>query len=63
MAQMSPLCQRMIEDLKIRNLSPAPHRSHVHHVVKLGRFFRRSPDELGCEEVRILQRASNKSAI
>ncbi|MBV9509880.1 MAG: site-specific integrase [Caulobacteraceae bacterium] len=55
MAEMSPLRQRMIEDLKIRNLSPATQRSYVHHVAKFSRYFRRSPDELGCEEVRAYQ--------
>ena len=55
MAQMSPLRQRMIEDLQIRNLSPATQRSYVHHVAKFSRYFGRSPDELGLEEVRIYQ--------
>lgn len=34
MAQISPLRQRMIEDLTIRNLSPETQRSYVHHVAK-----------------------------
>ena len=55
MAQMSPLRQRMIEDLTIRNLSPATQRSYVHHVEKFSRFFGRSPDRLGYEEVRAYQ--------
>ena len=37
MVEMSPLRQRMIEDLTIRNLSPAPQRSYVHHVAKFSR--------------------------
>jgi integrase/recombinase XerD len=55
MAAMSPLRQRMIEDLTIRNLSPATQRSYVHAVSKFSRFFHRSPDRLGCEEVRAYQ--------
>ena len=55
MAQMSPLRQRMIEDLTIRNLSPATQQSYIHAVSKFSRFFRRSPDQLGCEEVRAYQ--------
>jgi integrase/recombinase XerD len=55
MAQMSPLRQRMIEDLTIRNLSPATQQSYLHAVSKFSQFFRRSPDHLGCEEVRAYQ--------
>lgn len=55
MAQISPLRQRMIEDLTIRNLSRETQRSYVHHVAKFSRFFGRSPDQLGYEEVRAYQ--------
>jgi integrase/recombinase XerD len=55
MTQMSPLRQRMIEDLTIRNLSPETQRSYVHHVAKFSRFFGRSPEKLGYEEVRAYQ--------
>jgi len=55
MDQISPLRQRMIEDLRIRNLSPETQRSYVHHVAKFSRFFGRSPDQLGYEEVRAYQ--------
>jgi integrase-like protein len=52
MTEMSPLRRRMIEDMTVRNLSPATQRSYVHAVAKLGRFFGRSPDKLGLEDVR-----------
>ena len=55
MAHMSPLRLRMIEDLAIRNLSPATQRSYVHQVAKFSQFFGRSPDRLGYEEVRAYQ--------
>ena len=42
MAEISPLRRRMIEDMTVRNLSPATQRSHVHAVAKFGRFFGRS---------------------
>ena len=32
MAEMSPLRRRMIEDMTIRNLSPATQRSYLHAV-------------------------------
>jgi site-specific recombinase XerD len=55
MAEMSPLRRRMIEDMTVRNLSPATQRSYVHAVSKLSRHFGRSPDRLGPEEVRAFQ--------
>ena len=55
MTEMSPLRRRMIEDMTVRNLSPATQRSYVHAVARFGRFFSRSPDRLGLEEVRTFQ--------
>ena len=55
MTEMSPLRRRMIEDMTVRNLSPATQRSYVHAVAKFGRFFGRSPERLGLEEVRTFQ--------
>jgi integrase/recombinase XerD len=50
-----PLRRRMIEDMTVRNLSPATQRSYVHAVAKFGRFFGRSPDRLDLEDVRTFQ--------
>lgn len=55
MADVSPLRRRMIEDMTIRNLSPATQRSYVHAVAKFSRFFGRSPDRLGLDDVRGFQ--------
>ena len=55
MAELSPLRRRMIEDMTIRNLSPATQRSYVHAVAKFSRHFGRSPDRLGLEDVRAFQ--------
>lgn len=55
MAEKSPLRRRMIEDMTVRNLSPATQRSYVHAVAKFGRFFGRSPDQLDFEDVRAFQ--------
>src|SRR6202163_3044562 len=55
MAEMSPLRRRMIEDMTVRNLSPATQRSYVHAVSKFSRYFGRSPDLLGLEDVRAFQ--------
>jgi len=55
MAEMSPLRCRMIEDMTIRNLSPATQQSYVHAVSKFSRYFGHSPDRLGLEDVRAYQ--------
>ena len=55
MAEMSPLRRRMIEDMTVRNLSPATQRSYVHAVTKFSRHFGCSPDRLDLEEVRAFQ--------
>jgi integrase/recombinase XerD len=55
MAEMSPLRRRMIEDMTVRNLSPATQRSYIHAVSKFARHFGRSPDRLGLEDVRAFQ--------
>lgn len=53
MAEMSPLRRRMIEDMTIRNLSPATQQSYA--VSKFSQYFGRSPDRLGLEDVRAYQ--------
>ncbi len=55
MAEMSPLRRRMIEDMTVRNLSPATQRSYVHAVAKFSRYFGYSPDRLDLEDVRAFQ--------
>lgn len=55
MATTSPLRRRMIEDMTVRNLSPATQRSYLSAVSKFSRHFGRSPDSLGLEEVHAFQ--------
>jgi Phage integrase, N-terminal SAM-like domain len=50
MAEISPLRRRMIDDMTVRNLSPATQRSYVNAVSKFSRYFGRSPDRLGLED-------------
>ena len=52
---VSPLRRRMIDDMRLRNLSPATQRSYLHAVTKFSRYFGRSPDRLGLEDVRAFQ--------
>ena len=55
MAEMTLLRRRMLEDMKVRNLSPATQRCHVHAVAKFAEHFNRSPDRLGLAEIRAYQ--------
>ena len=55
MAEISPLRRRMIEDMTVRNLSPATQQSYIHAVAKFSQSFGRSPDRLGLEDVRAFQ--------
>ena len=43
MATMNPLCQRMIEDMTLRNLSQATQQSYLYAVEKFSRHFRFIP--------------------
>ena len=52
---MSPLRERMIQDLKIRNRSDRTAEAYVSHVSRFALFHGRSPDLLGPEEVRAYQ--------
>ena len=55
MAAVSPLRRRMIDDMSLRNLSPAAQRSYIHAVKRFGRYHGRPPDRLGLEDVRAFQ--------
>jgi len=52
---MTPLRQRMIQDLKIRNYSQRTIEQYTCQVAMFARYFRRSPDQLGPEHVRQYQ--------
>jgi integrase/recombinase XerD len=55
MAEMNPLRRRMIEDMKVRNLSPVTQRCYVHAVAKFAQYFKQPSDRLGLTEVRAYQ--------
>ena len=52
---MSPLRQRMIEDMQLRNLSPQTQKAYLHYITGLARFYQVSPQELNLEELREYQ--------
>ena len=49
---MTPLRQRMAEDMAIRNLSPNTQASYISQVSLFARHFGKSPDLLGPEQIR-----------
>jgi hypothetical protein len=49
---MTPLRQRMLEDMQIRNLAASTQRAYVEHVSRFARHFGRSPAVLGPEDIR-----------
>jgi integrase/recombinase XerD len=52
---ISPLRQRMIEDMALRKLSPKTQSNYVRAVINLTRFLGRSPDTATPEELRRYQ--------
>ena len=49
---ISPLRQRMIDDMTMRNLSPSTQETYIRAVAQFSTFHRRSPDKLGVEHLR-----------
>ena len=52
---MTPLRQRMIEDMQVRNLSANTQASYLQQVSLFACHFNRSPHLLGPEDIRIYQ--------
>ena len=52
---ISPLRQRMIEDMTMRKLSPKTQSGYIRAVKKLTRFLGRSPDTASAEDLRHFQ--------
>jgi integrase/recombinase XerD len=49
---MTPLRQRFLDDLRMRNLSPHTQDAYVRAVAQFAKHFNRSPDQLGREHIR-----------
>jgi integrase/recombinase XerD len=52
---MTPLRQRMTEDMQVRNLSPHTQTSYLQQVSLFARHFNNSPEQLGPEDIRAYQ--------
>jgi integrase/recombinase XerD len=53
--KVSPLRQRMIEDMAARKLNPHTQRSHIHSCKRFAAWLKRSPDTATPDEVRHFQ--------
>lgn len=52
---MTTLRERMIEDMRICNLAPRTIDSYVGQVARFARYYNRSPEKLGAEDIRAYQ--------
>ena len=52
---VSPLRQRMIEDMAARKLNPHTQRSHIYSCKRFAAWLKRSPDTATADEVRRFQ--------
>jgi integrase/recombinase XerD len=52
---ISPLRQRMIEDMVARKLGPQSQRSHIASCKRFATFLKRSPDTATPDDVRLFQ--------
>src|SRR3982074_1141021 len=48
---MTPLRQRFIEDLQLRNRSPRTIETYVFHLKEIARYYHLSPEQLSAEQV------------
>ena len=52
---ITPLRQRMIEDMSSRKLGAHSQRSHIYSCKRLAAFLKRSPETATCEDLRLFQ--------
>ena len=52
---MTPLRQRFIDKMRVRNFALTTQRSYVHYVAEFARYFQRSPEHLDLEAVHQYQ--------
>ena len=51
----SPLCQRMIDDMRMRKLAPKTQQHYLRSVRRFSKFLKRSPDTASTEDLRRYQ--------
>ena len=50
--KITPLRQRMLEDLRLRNYAPNTQKAYLWHVAKFAKHFGKSPADLDYEAIR-----------
>jgi integrase/recombinase XerD len=55
MGTITPLRQRMIEDMNARQLTVGTQKGHIRACLRFAAFLQRSPDTATCEDVRRFQ--------
>src|SRR5438876_11131058 len=60
---ISPLRQRMIEDMSARKLCAATQRGHIHACKRFAAFLKRSPDTATAEDIRQFQLSLAESGL
>lgn len=52
---MTPLRQRFIDELRLRNRAPSTIEAYVTQVARFSRFAKRSPEQLGSDDIKAFQ--------
>ncbi len=52
---MTPLRQRLLEDMQLRNFAAGTQRSYIHYVEDFANYYKLSPARLGLDEIRNYQ--------
>lgn len=60
---ISPLRQRMLEDMALRRFSPKTQKDYIRHVLNLTRFLGRPPDTADAEDLRRYQLHLNEQGV
>ena len=60
---ISPLRQRMIEDMSARQLSPPTQKSHIRACKRFAAFLKRSPETATADDIRRFQLHLAESAM
>jgi len=63
MATISPLHQRMLEDMKARQLSSGTQKGHIRGCRRFAAFLQRSPDNATAEDIRLFQLHLSQSGL